>query len=391
MSGETSEQQSAARSSATELLIVGASLAGLTLALACAARGIPVRVVERAHARVRGGDGLKIQPESLARTVGFDLAAEPSLPTSPAIDGAHDLDLPQLVSWSALYEWLRDHALRSPAITLTEGRNVTSVVDTGVGVRVTYDDGEQETVGAVVGADGYRSTVRAAVNPQEPFATYSGYITWRGLVDESTLSQPVDWPSSGGLWIVFSRGYRLIGAVNPGPDGSLEPGRRYINFAWFDAHRADLLRRTGSLTDDGAVVGTLNHRNISDEVRRDLLDLVPQVWPSPWAEAVATGVADPAVLSGSPISEYLPERMARGSIAIIGDAAHSVSPMTGGGYASAMDDGAVLASLLQQRDGESPAEVFAHFEALRLPRIRALVTWSKQASAQYSMLAHQQR
>ncbi|WP_442852616.1 FAD-dependent monooxygenase [Arthrobacter sp. 131MFCol6.1] len=36
---------------------------------------------------------------------------------------------------------------------------------------------------------------------------------------------------------------------------------------------------------------------------------------------------------GTPIAEYVPARLARGRVAIVGDAAHVPTPMTGSGFA----------------------------------------------------------
>jgi 2-polyprenyl-6-methoxyphenol hydroxylase-like FAD-dependent oxidoreductase len=359
-----------------EIIIVGGSLAGLTLALACATRGLPVRVVERSVGRVHGGDSLSIDLELVATTVGHDPRAAPILPVVPAYR--------ELTTWPALYNWLRDRALATPGIVLEEGKAVTSVADLGDRAQVSFADGTQRVAAAVIGADGYRSIVRQSITPDAPRARYAGYLVWRGLVEERTLTRPVPWPSDGGLWIEFVGGYRLVAAVLPGRDGSMEPGQRQVTFAWFDVHQEGLLRRTGCLTADGHIVGTLGRGTIGEDVRSELTTQVPQVWPMMWAEAVTVGVRSENVLSGAPIAEYKPQRLARGALAIIGDAAHVVSPMTGRGFLTGVEDAAVLADLLAERSADEPvAAVLARYEAARLPFVRGLVTHSSRISAEY--------
>lgn len=358
------------------ITIIGGSLAGLTLALACAARGVPVHVVERSARRVHGGDSLSIDLAALAATVGHDPRAHPVLPVVPAYR--------DLTTWPALYSWLRGRAAAVPDIILEDGKTVTSITDLGERAKISFADGTERDVDAVVGADGYHSLARRTIAPDAPLARYAGYIVWRGLIDEQALARPVPWPSNGGLWIDYVGGYRLVAATLPGRDGSVEIGRRQITFAWFDVHREALLRRTHRLTADGDVVGTLGRDAIDEDIRAELVRLIPQLWPEPWAEAVAVGVRSKGVLTGAPIAEYKPERLARGALAIVGDAAHVVSPMTGRGFATAVEDAEILAQMLADRRADEPvANALSRYEAARLPFVRSLVTHSRRISADF--------
>lgn len=359
-----------------DIIIIGGSLAGLSLALACATKGIPVRVLERSEGRVTGGDSLSIDLDVVAAVVGHDPRVEPILPVVPAYR--------ELTTWPALYNWLRDLALSTPEITLEEGQTVTQVENMGTTARVTLADGTQRMAAAVIGADGYRSVVRKAINPQAPYARYAGYLVWRGLVEEKALSRPIDWPSDGGLWIDFVEGYRLVAAVLPGRDGSVEPGQRQATFAWFDVHHDELLRQTGCLTEAGHIVGTLGRRTIDADVRNKLAALAPKLWPATWAEAVTLGVASNEVLSGAPIAEYRPMQLASGLLAIIGDAAHVVSPMTGRGFLTGVEDAGLLARVLAERDPEASfGDALLRYERMRLPFVQGLVNHSSKISADF--------
>jgi 2-polyprenyl-6-methoxyphenol hydroxylase-like FAD-dependent oxidoreductase len=360
------------------IVIVGGSLAGLTLALACATRGVHVRVVERSPARTQGGDSLSIDLADLFDATGHDPRAPPILPV------VHAYRDRVLTTWPALYAWLRHRVAATPGIVLEEGRAVVAVRNLGDRAQLQFDDGSNEMAAAVIGADGYRSVVRREVAPDAPFAQYAGYVVWRGLIDEQALTRNVPRSNHEGLWIDFVGGYRLVAAVLPGRDGSVTAGRRQVTFAWFDVHREPLLRQSGCLTPENDVVGTLGCGAIDDLTRADLAGLITGLWPSIWAEAVAVGVRSTAALSCAPIAEYAPARLARGAVAIVGDAAHVVSPMTGRGFAAGVADASALSELLSRQGEDEPvAPALVQYETLRLPIVRSLVSQSSRLSKEY--------
>ena len=359
------------------IAIIGGSLAGLTLALACAKHGMRVHLYERSIERTNGGDSLSVDLAALADAVGHDPRESPKLAVVPAYRDRH------LTTWPALYSWLSDAVGQTPSIVVERGKNLTAVHDLGHAVQLDFADGTRSMARAVIGADGYASSIRRVLDPDAPHAQYAGYVVWRGLVEESKLRKPVALPSDQGLWIDFVNGHRLVAAVLPGRDGSLEMGQRQVTFAWFEAGRQEMLQRNGCLTGDNHVIGTLGRNKIDDAIRQELSARIASSWPDVWAEAVALGIQSKEVLSGSPIAEYQPRRLAKGRLAIIGDAAHVVSPMTGSGFASAVQDAAALAqALADMQTAQSVEEALARYEAARLPFAQRLVASSQQASAE---------
>jgi 2-polyprenyl-6-methoxyphenol hydroxylase-like FAD-dependent oxidoreductase len=359
-------------------VIIGASLSGLTLALACAQHGIDVRLYERSVQRTNGGDSLSVDLAALTRTTGYDPRDDPKLPVVLAYRDRH------LTTWPALYAWLSDKVDKTSSIVLERGKNLSSVSDLGHSVQLSFSDGAQSDAGVVIGADGYASSVRRALAPEAPHANYAGYVVWRGLVEESNLKQPVPIASDQGLWIDFVKGYRLVAAVLPGRNGSLEFGQRQITFAWFEEGRHEILRQKNCLDTQNHVIGTLGRDKIDAAIRQELSQRIRQVWPEVWAEAVALGVQSKDVLSGSPIAEYQPMRLAKGRLAIIGDAAHAVSPMTGSGFASSVEDAATLSRMLADKSAdESVADALVRYDLARLPYSRRLLASSLHASAEF--------
>lgn len=58
--------------------------------------------------------------------------------------------------------------------------------------------------------------------------------------------------------------------------------------------------------------------------------------------------------------------------------------MTGSGFASGVDDAAVLARMLAERNDEEPiSAALQRYQSARLPYVRALVNHSRRLSAEY--------
>jgi 2-polyprenyl-6-methoxyphenol hydroxylase-like FAD-dependent oxidoreductase len=84
----------------------------------------------------------------------------------------------------------------------------------------------------VIGADGPDSFVRSKYLPRVK-RQYVGYIAWRGTVPESEVSQSTRELFHRSITLqLVSMEHCMIYAI-PGPDGSLEPGKRLLNVVWY--------------------------------------------------------------------------------------------------------------------------------------------------------------
>ena len=357
------------------IVIVGGSLAGLTCSLAFAARGLRSHVFERSASFGLTGGALGVDRRLLAEITGIDPTSDSAMPALAVIKSSREA-----TSWQLLYQWLRGQALAHPLISLTEGADV-SEVRIAPEVSVELADGSSVAGTAILGADGYRSIVRRFVDPDLPLAAYSGYMLWRGLVSERTMPASTAWPDNDGFGTISAQGHRLIAYPVPGVDGSTSPGERQISFAWYDIGRDELLREQNCLSQEGTVLSTLPFHRIPDGVLASLVNLLPRVWPQPWRVAVELAIAN-QTLFATPISEYLPRRLTMGPVAILGDAAHAASPMTGRGYAMGAVDAGELARYLSQARG-SVLNALSRYEMKRLPEVRKFVEASQALSKRY--------
>jgi 2-polyprenyl-6-methoxyphenol hydroxylase-like FAD-dependent oxidoreductase len=350
-------------------IVVGGSLGGLTCALRLARAGIEVTVVERDPAPGKGAAGLGVDRRALSAIVGEDAFRDGISPALPVIRTNRDS-----TAWSLLHRWLRDACAARSNIALEWNGCASAVLDDGRTVALV--DGRTIEADVVIGADGYRSLVRTVVAPDRPIATYAGYLLWRGLCEESDI--PEDRRMRGiesSVSVARAGPYRLVAYHVPGANGGTGDGQRRISWAWYDADRNPLLQQTGSVVGT-EVCGTLPGHLVPPEVVDELCDLAPRLWAGTWAAAILACLRERRFIA-TPIAEYLPVRLAKGSVAIMGDAAHVASPMTGSGFEFAMHDADALGRALASANGGGVAAALSAYEADRLA--------ADQALAQYGM------
>lgn len=364
-----------------DVVIIGSSLSGLTLALACAQRGIRTRVIERSHSEQQRGSALGIDRSLLLRAIGMQPKSEERTASFPVTT-----EYRQAVSWRSLHGWLRRLAAQRPEITLIDGRLIFQVEQTDASATAITSDGERIDAEIIVGADGYRSAVRRVIDPDHPSALYAGYLLWRGMVAETSFPEEIRWPRGNeGAALVNEAGYRLVVYPVAGKDDSLVFGQRLISFAWYDKTRDDLLRKTKCVSPDGRVLSSLSPENVPEKVSHELKDLALRIWPEPWKTVIVYAIEKREVFA-TPAAEYYPQRLHRGRLAVIGDAAHVVSPATGMGFVAGIQDGEALADALavspRQPEGGFH-RALEDYGRRRLPAAQQLVTRSMGWSRDY--------
>ncbi|CAL9675433.1 2,6-dihydroxypyridine 3-monooxygenase (plasmid) [Streptomyces sp. enrichment culture] len=356
-------------------VVVGGSLAGLMTGLALSRAGVEVTLLERVGAFPRSGASLGgVDEQLLARLTGGATPPPGSVPLRSVTSG--------IQPWDLLHQRLRAAAEADERISMHHRARVIRVCQDANAAWAVTEDGRTHRGEVVIGADGHRSTVRAAVAPDHPDAAFAGYLIWLGVADESVLAPGHRYPRH---FDILHRGKDiLLGYPLAGRHGSVRPGSRRIGWAWYDASRNDLLRQKGSVR--GTVVQhSLRAADIPESTFTELTAGAAGLWPAPWRDAVLDSL-DRRDILGTPIAEYVPERLVNGRLALVGDAAHVPTPMTGSGFGAAMDDADAIAEAVASglRHHTPMPRALATYERKRLARARSLVRSGQQFSRSFT-------
>lgn len=344
-------------------IVVGGGLGGLATAAALIRRGWRVEVLERAAGFGEVGAGLSLWPNGVraleALGVGEQVRARALAETQAGIrdvsgrwlsrtdtrELGHRYGPLVMIHRADLVDILREAV---PATALRKNTTVTRVTTVagagGPQVEVERSDGVSRA-DLLVGADGIHSTVRRSLWPQAPAPRHAGYTAWRTVVDTSQRL------SAGGE--TWGRGERI--GIAPLPDG-----RTYL----FGVANAP----AGQRSPDSELA----------EMRRRF-----NGWHSPIPELLAAASED-AVMRHD-IYELLPlSTFVNDTTALLGDAAHAMTPDMGQGANQALEDAVTLGALLDAcPDVESALAAYdrerrarTQMIALRSHRIGAVAQWS---------------
>jgi salicylate hydroxylase len=353
------------------LAVAGGGIGGLSAALALAKQGFRVTVLERSPALSPAGAGIQLSPNAsrvlLDLGLGPALAATMSEPEAVvarrASDGREIVRMPlggARERWHAPYgvihradlqEILHTACLGSEGIAVSLGATVTGFSEDEHGVLADVDRGGDVIrlpCDGLIGADGVRSTLRPMILPgHEP--RFTGLRAWRALLPLRDLPAVMR-PAVTTLWL----------------------GR--------SAHVVHYPIRAGAWLNVVAVTGAAGDGDGWSE-RRGVAELLDRL--DGWSPDLQEAIAAERDWQTWPLYEGAPETpMARGRVALLGDAAHAVLPFLAQGGALAIEDGAVLAAWLADGRGDVPAQL-AGYAASRAARVQRIRQGSRANAARY--------
>jgi salicylate hydroxylase len=350
----------------TDVLIAGGGIGGLAAGLACSRAGCHVRLYERADAFTEVGAGIQMGPNVMRVLQGWELdaalrqvAAYPErLQVRHALSGAELGVLPLGSSMEQRYgapyatihradlqQLLLQALQQRDAVWLHTGKTVSRYVETHGAIGLSLSDGLDVEGDALIAADGLWSGLRQQMLADGP-PRVAGHLAYRAMLRQSELPatlrsqqitawlgpklHAVQYPVRGGEWL------NVVAIVQGHVPGGLED--------WdHGANASDLQTALAPTCTD----------------LRDLIGAVPawRLW---------------VLCDRPPLTSV--DQMARGHVALLGDAAHPMRPYLAQGAGMAIEDAAELARQVALVDGV--------LDVPTLLRRYALNRWERNARVQ---------
>jgi salicylate hydroxylase len=341
-------------SSTNRIAIVGGGLAGLATANALQMFGIAADVFETAPALGEIGAAVNVSPQAVKalRAIGVGDKVEAIGYASPGIytrnmQTGEFLEFNDRFKTAARYgapyysfhraDLLDALAGRLDPRRIHLGHRLTGLEEASDRVVLAFANGARVEAEYVIGADGVRSVVRQALYGDDN-PTYTGQMVWRALLEGSEVTDELLAPAGHVQWVgpgchllaYYIRARKLVNIVTQ------EDTDKWVEEGWSTRGDPDEMR--------------LSFPNPEPRLAR-LLGLVTEC--SKWGL----------------FTRPLTQNWGRGRIQLIGDAAHAMLPNAGQGACQAFEDAYILARWL---DGRDPAEAFANFRRIRIPRVHGV-------------------
>lgn len=220
---------------------------------------------------------------------------------------------------------------------------VTEVESETVEVRYRGEDGKEDTVRAnlVIAADGPSSTIRNLFDPIVQ-RKYAGYVAWRGTVIETEISEAARDTFVEKFTFFHSDGLQILAYVIPGAKGTLERGKRLVNWVWYCNYPENSEEFTDLMTDTN---GKLNHLTLhAGKMREEIWDKqkkhATDTLPLQFAELVHK-TKEPFVQA---ITDVISSRNSYlgGKVLLLGDAVAGFRPHTAASTSQAAFDALLL-------------------------------------------------
>jgi 2-polyprenyl-6-methoxyphenol hydroxylase-like FAD-dependent oxidoreductase len=348
------------RTNKPDVVIVGAGIGGLTLALELHAAGVECVLLEAAQERRELGVGINLLPHatrSLSRLGLRDALAGVAVATKESVFFTRhgQLIYREPAGLAAGYAWpqfsIHRGDLQRVLADAVRGRLGADAVrlghrvagftqdEAGATVTVEREDGTRSEFAGdvVVGADGVHSVVRRQLHPRAGVSHYTGCTMWRGTTVHPPFLSGASMVRAG--WL--ATGKLVAYPIRNNPDGS-----QLVN--WL-AEVDGPMRAREDWTRRGRLDDFIGH---FADWHFDWLD-VPALFRG------AREIFEYPMIDSDPLPWWT-----RGRVTLLGDAAHPMVPRGSNGSAQAILDARSLATLLADA-ANSPEAALRAYEAER--------------------------
>ena len=344
-------------------IIVGGSLGGLLTGHQLRSIGWDVDIFERtADDLADRGAGIGTHPALFTAMRRAGLSLDISDCTAPrsyiCLDKDNRLvhEAPArrtMTAWSRLYRPLRDNL---PAGSYHNGMHLERIETEERGVTAIFADGSRVAADLLIGADGFRSTVRAQMLPALKPA-YAGYVAWRALVPEGDLS-PATWAAIKDIYVFcVPEGELLVSYAVPTRDEDRAKGGLSYNIVWYrpasSETLADFCTDASGQSHEFSIPPPLIRPQVISQMRASAQALL-----APPMVNVIERAEQPFF---QPIYDLASPRLTIGRVVLLGDAAFVARPHVGAGVTKAALDAMCLADSIRAA-GDNIDVALTHYD-----------------------------
>lgn len=342
------------------IVIAGAGMGGLTAAAALRQAGHQVHLYERAAELAPVGAAISIWPNGVRvlDALGLGESIEQAGGHMQSMSYSdHQGHLLTRFDLQPLYTHARRRAfpiararLQSILLEAVGMQNVTLGVacvdyeESETHVQVMLSTGETVTADLLIAANGTHSLLRDTIAGEPIPRRYCGYVNWNGRIKAALDLAPAD------EWVQYVGEHKRVSLM---PMGN---GELYFFF------------------DVPLPAGT---PNVREHYRAELQQHFAQ-WPEPVQLLLQR--LDPAAVARVEIHDTVRvPHLVSARVALLGDAAHAMTPNIGQGGCQAMEDAWVLARCIERE--QTPAAALTAYESARADRVASLVTKARKRAA----------
>jgi 2-polyprenyl-6-methoxyphenol hydroxylase-like FAD-dependent oxidoreductase len=339
-----------------KVIIIGAGIGGLTLALALQQVGIDYAIYDAAPGNKAVGAGIMLGTNAMKVYGRLGLSAilegRGALPDRYSIRD-HQGNILKVIDNKLLLERydhkslmihraaLQDELIHALERNVQWGKKCVRIKESASQVSVQFEDGSEASGDILVGADGIRSAVREQCVVKAQYR-YSGQTCWRAII-------PIDLPlaeqrETAEVWGGGNGLRASYGQVGPQqvyfwmtkqmPAGSVFTAEAALDYIKASLHSFD-----------GYMQTVLKHLTADTLIHSDLYDI-------------------------KPIERWYQDR-----VVLLGDAAHATTPNLGQGASQAIEDAYMLARCLASSPDH--ARAFATYQQKRMGRAVKIVSMSR--------------